>query len=126
MTAAAKTSAAWASAAWRWATGSGRALRCAPMVRETYSGGTILSSATGTPDVLMTTSRLRVRYSPLGPSAPTSIKSAVTLGVSLVISVHAFDDGLPLEGGHRPHRADRIAELSCRPGHPDCQIALQI
>ncbi|AZP83502.1 hypothetical protein EGA31_23020 [Mycobacterium avium subsp. paratuberculosis] len=55
------TSAARDSAARRSAGGSGAALRCAPSVRETYSGGTRLSRATATPAVLVTVSVLRVR-----------------------------------------------------------------
>src|SRR6516225_6174942 len=86
----------------------------------------MLSSTTGTPAVLVTISRLRVRYAPLGPSASIGTKSAATLGVSGVISVHAFDDGLALEGSDRPHRADRIADLRCGPGHPNGHIALQV
>src|ERR1700723_2018094 len=111
MTDVANASAAAASAASRCAIGNGRTLRCAPMARETYSDGTILSSATGTPAVLRMTSRLRVRYGPSGPSASIPTNSAVVLGFSPVISVHAFDDGLALEGGDRAHRAHRIGQV---------------
>src|SRR4030088_2557461 len=104
MVAIRKISAALAKAFSRCATGSGATLRWALTVRDTYRGGTMLNSATGTPAVLVTISRLRVRYSPLGPSASTSTKSVVMLGVLLTTSVHAFDDSLALEGGYRPHR----------------------
>src|ERR1700753_3777934 len=98
MTEVANASAAPASAAPRCAIGSGRTLRCAAMARETYSGGTILSSTTGTPAVVLTTSRLRVRYGPSGPRASMPTSSAVALGFSSLTSVHALDDGLALEG----------------------------
>src|SRR5580692_8641835 len=119
MTDVANASAAAASAASRCAIGNGRTLRCAAMARETYSDGTILSSATATPAVLRMTSRLRVRYWPSGPSASMSTKSAATPDISEGTSVHAFDDGLALEGGDRSHRADRIGQVRYRPGHPD-------
>src|SRR5271170_2085606 len=92
------------------------------MARETYSGGAMLSSATATPSVVMTGSRLRVRYAPSGPSASMAIRSVP----SETISVDAFDDRLTLEGGDGPHRADRIAHLAGESRHPDGTVAFQI
>src|ERR1700733_3959202 len=126
MVAVPKISAVSSNAFSRCATGSGATLRCALRARDTYSGGTKLNSPTGTPAVLVRISRLRVRYSPPGPSASMSTKSVVTLGVSPGTSVHAFNDSLALEGGHRPHGTDGIAELPCGPEHPDGHIAFQV
>src|SRR5271155_6167702 len=92
------------------------------MVRETYSGGAMLSSATAMPSVVMTGSRLRVRYAPSGPSASMAIRSVA----SEAISVDAFDDRLTLEGGDGPHLADRIAHLAGESRHPDGTVAFQI
>jgi hypothetical protein len=75
----AKISAVLWSAARRRATGSGRILRCASMVREMYGGWTMLSSATAAPAVSRMTSRTGVRYAPAGPSAWMATKSAVPL-----------------------------------------------
>ena len=50
-------SAALPSAASRCAAGNGRTLRCALMVRATYSAGTMLNSASGIPAVPLMTSR---------------------------------------------------------------------
>src|ERR1700733_15805244 len=82
----------------------------------------MLSSATATPSVVMTGSRLRVWYAPSGPSASMAIKSVP----SEDISVDAFDDRLTLEGGDGPHLADRIADLAWESRHPDGTIAFQI
>src|SRR5271155_2582948 len=92
------------------------------MARETYSGGAMLSSATATPSVVMTGSRLRVRYAPSGPSASMAIRSVP----SETISVDAFDDRLTFEGGDGPHLADRIAHLAGESRHPDGAVAFQI
>src|SRR3984885_12204700 len=92
------------------------------MARETYSVGAMLSSATAMPSVVMTGSRLRVRYAPSGPSASMAIRSVA----SETISVDTFDDRLTLEGGNGPHLADRIAHLAWEPRHPDGTVAFQI
>src|SRR5271154_3017142 len=92
------------------------------MARETYSGGAMLSSATATPSMVMTGSRLRVRYAPSGPRASMAIRSVPWEA----ISVDAFDDRLTLEGGDGPHLADRIADLAGKSRHPDGTVAFQI
>src|SRR5271155_2866183 len=92
------------------------------MARETYSGGAMLSSATATPSVVLTGSRLRVRDAPSGPRASMAIRSVA----SEAISVDAFDDRLTFEGGDGPHLADRIAYLARESRHPDGTVAFQI
>src|SRR3984885_13115049 len=99
------------------------------MARETYSGGTILSSATATPAVVATGSRLRVRYVPSGPSASILISPAASVGCSRpteAISVDAFNDRLAFEGGDGPHLAERITNLAVGARHPDGAVAFQV
>src|SRR5580698_7583642 len=80
------------------------------------------SSATATPSVVVTGSRLRVRYAPSGPRASIAIRSVA----SEDISVDALDDRLTLEGGDRPHLADRITHLAFQARHPDGAVAFEI
>src|ERR1700722_1245895 len=90
--------------------------------RDTYSGGVMVSSAIATPSVVVMGSRLRVRYAPSGPSASMVIRS---VGLE-IISVDTLDDWLALEGGDRPHLAERIAHLAFESGYPDGAVAFQI
>src|ERR1700733_3170785 len=89
----------------------------------------MLSSASGTPAVVVTGSRVRVRYAPLGPRASMYIRSAAPAGCSRStedMSVHAFDDGLTFECGDGLHLAERITHLAFGSRHPDGAVAFQV